>query len=365
MRSRPGVDLWLVLSAGLILLIAFFVLASGVRGAGPGIGIGQHAIRVAIAVAAAWAAWRLDTRILIRAAPILFAVVLVLAVAVNLAGALRAGTNRWIEFGVVTLQPGEFAKPALVLLAAHLAWRSAYRPLSRGSLFLAAAMGIGLVFAVANQPDLGSAAILIGIAAGIAFLTGHVPSGRAIAAWAGGAVLALPTLWIYGLRDYQKARILSFLSPGSDPLGAGYQAVQAQVAVGSGGLFGVGWMEGSQTAYQFLPAPHTDFVFAVLAEEFGFLGVSVVLTLYLVLGVRLLWIATEAVTAREPAAAVLVGGLFLMLFLQTIYNIGMVAGLLPVKGFPLPLMSYGGNSLLVTGAAIGLAASVRRRLQET
>lgn len=360
MRWRSSLDLPLFLSASLLVLLALIVLSSALRGAGASAGIEAHALRVVLAAVAAAVAFRTDHRRVIRIAPPLFLIVVALSAAANLSAALRAGTNRWIDIGTLTFQPGELGKICLVLLIAHLVGRAVYEPLRRRVILAWAVGGGALVVAVAAQPDLGSAAILFGTGAGMVFWCGLSLSWKKIAGLAAACLVLLPVGWIWGLRDYQRLRILAFWDPAGDPLGAGYQALQARIAVGNGGFLGAGWMEGSQTANQFLPAPHTDFVFGVLAEEFGFLGVFVVLILYLVLGLRLIRIAADAAADKDVGGATMVGGLFLMLFLQALYNIAMVAGMVPIKGFPLPLMSYGGNSLLITGVAIGLAASVRR-----
>ena len=361
LRSREGADRVLLVSVGLLLLIAVLVIESALRGVGSGASLGAHLIRVAFAIGAGVVAYHMDHRRLARLSPALFLLALALSVIATTSGAVRAGTRRWLELGTLTIQPGELAKISLVLLLAHLVARSGHEPLSRRATVGWIAAAAALVLAVAAQPDLGSAAILVGIGGGMVFFSGLSVSRKWILAGGGMAALAMPLIWVFGLRDYQRLRVLSFLNPESDPLGAGYQTLQASIAVGSGGFFGTGWLQGPQTGLQFLPAPHTDFVFAVLAEEFGFLGVVVVLALYLILGLRLLQIAIEAVENKDPAGALLVGGFFLMLHLQALYNIAMVAGIVPIKGFPLPFMSYGGNSLLIAGAAIGLAASVRRR----
>lgn len=361
LRSREGADRVLLLSTGLLVAIALLVLESALRGAGSGATLGAHLIRVGLAAGIGFVAYHMDHRRLARLSPILFLAAIALSVIATTSGALRAGTRRWLEIGTLTLQPGELAKISVVLLVAHLIARSAHEPLSRRAIVGWGATAIALVLAVAAQPDLGSAAILIGIGFGMMFFGGLSLSRKWLLAAGAFTALALPLLWVFGLRDYQRMRVLSFLNPESDPLGAGYQTLQASIAVGSGGVFGTGWLQGSQTSLQFLPAPHTDFVFAVLAEEFGFVGVVAVLALYLILGLRLLQIAVDAVENKDLAGAMLVGGFFLMLHLQALYNIAMVAGIVPIKGFPLPFMSYGGNSLLVAAAAIGLAASVRRR----
>ena len=361
LRAGQGADRVLLLSTGLLVAIALLVLESALRGADSGATLGAHLIRVALAAGVGFVAWRTDHRRLARLSPALFLLALGMSAIATTSGALRAGTRRWLEIGTLTVQPGELAKISLVLLVAHLVARSGHEPLSRRATVGWIAASGALVLAVAAQPDLGSAAILVGIGVGMVYFSGLQIPPRWVAALGALAAVSLPLLWFFGLRDYQRLRVLSFLSPESDPLGAGYQTLQASIAVGSGGLFGTGWLQGSQTGLQFLPAPHTDFVFAVLAEEFGFVGVALVLALYLILGLRLLRIAIDAAKNKDPVGAMLVGGFFLMLHLQAFYNIAMVAGIVPIKGFPLPFMSYGGNSLLIAGAAVGLAASVGRR----
>ncbi len=359
--SRPLPDIGLLACAAVLVLIATAVLYSALRGIGEAVSFPNHVARVFVAALVTWGAYRIDYRWLARHSPLLFALALGLAGFATVAAGFRAGTRRWLDIGPLTLQPGEMAKLSLVLLLAWLIGRSGHEPLSvraKVGWFAAAA---ALILAIAAQPDLGSAAILAGVGIGMVFLGGLRISWPVVAWGTAAAVVAAPLLWFFGLRDYQRLRVLAFLNPENDPLGAGYQSLQSSIAVGSGGLTGAGWLSGSQTGYEFLPAPHTDFVFAVLAEEFGFVGVVVVLGLYVYLGLRLLSIAASAAHDRDPVGALLVGGLFLMIHLQAGYNIAMVAGLVPIKGFPLPLMSYGGNSLLITGAAIGLAAAVQRR----
>lgn len=358
-RFRPGTDLRLAAAAGLLCLVSLPALYSALRSFGASLDFADHLWRIGLAAGLGLLASRVNYRRLARLSPVFFAVVLGLSAYATLAAGLRAGTRRWLDLGAITVQPGELAKLALVLLLAQLIARSARETLSRQAVAAWTAASAALVLAVATQPDLGSAAILTVTALGMAALGGLFGWKHLRVAAAAGVVL-VPAAWFWGLRGYQRERLLAFLSPESDPLGAGYQTLQASIAVGSGGFFGAGWLEGSQTGYQFLPAPHTDFIFAVLAEEFGFLGVVAVLCLYLWLGSLLLSIAADAASAGDQLGALLAGGVFFMLLSQTLYNIGMVAGLVPVKGFPLPLLSYGGNSLLVTGAALGLAAAVHR-----
>ncbi len=356
-KSLREIDAGLLLSAALLSLIGLAILTSALRGVSH-ISIADHLLRLAIAVAVCIAASRMDYRRLSRFSVILFLFVLSLSVYATAAAGLRAGTRRWIDVGLATFQPGEFAKLALVLLLAHLA-SVAIRDRLNARVVAAWVVGsVGMVLAVATQPDLGSAAVLVCVACGMVVFAGT--PWRRILPLTGVAALSTPILWFFGLQEYQKQRILAFLNPELDPLGTSYQSRQAAIAVGSGQFTGAGWLQGSQTGYEFLPAPHTDFVFAVLAEEFGFLGVVLVIALYVWLGHAILTTGAAAAQARDSLGGMICGGLFLMLFSQAVYNIAMVGGLVPVKGFPLPLLSYGGNSLLVTAAAIGLVAAVRR-----
>jgi rod shape determining protein RodA len=209
---------------------------------------------------------------------------------------------------------------------------------------------------IAKQPDLGTAVTLIPVCFGIAYLAGL--RMRLIAVLAMVAVLMAPIAWSFALKDYQKTRITTFLDPEQDPRGDGYQQIQARITVGSGGLTGKGFTEGTQGQYKFLPVAHNDFIFSVLAEEQGFLGVLFALGLYLFVILRSL----EAVRlSKDRIGAYLVGGVISGFAFQVIYNITMSAGLAPVKGLTLPLMSYGGSSLIATLAGFGLILNVRMR----
>ena len=221
-----------------------------------------------------------------------------------------------------------------------------------GGIFVAV-----LFLLIVKQPDLGSAMTLLPVFLGVAYLAGLRlrllgDRGRRL------AILLAPIAWNYGLKDYQKSRIVIFLDPEQDPRGAGYQPIQARVTVGSGGLRGKGFMQGTQGQYKFLPVAHNDFIFSVLAEELGFLGVLGALGLYLFVILRSL---EAARLAKDRIGAYLVGGIISGFTFQVIYNITMSAGLAPVKGLTLPLMSYGGSSIIATLAAFGLILNVRMR----
>jgi rod shape determining protein RodA len=209
---------------------------------------------------------------------------------------------------------------------------------------------------IARQPDLGTAATLLPVFLGIAYVAGMRMRLLAVAAVVG--VLLAPVAWTFALEDYQRERITTFLDPERDPRGAGYQQIQARVTVGSGGLTGKGFMNGTQGQYKFLPVAHNDFIFSVLAEEHGFIGVLVALGLYLFVILRSL---EAARLAKDRLGAYLVAGIVSGFAFQVIYNITMSAGLAPVKGLTLPLMSYGGSAVIATLAGFGLILNVRMR----
>lgn len=298
----------------------------------------------------------LDYHALVEHAEVLYLGVGVALVYLLVFGSVRAGTQRWLELGAHTIQPGELAKIALVLLLAK--YFSAVRKdeLGFGEIVATGALAGVPVLLVALQPDLGTAVTLVVVYVAMALLAGMARRFLLL----GTLILALgtPLGWHFVLKDYQKERVQAFLDPSRDPRGAGYQSIQSTIAVGSGAFTGTGWLQGSQSQLQFLPAPHTDFVFAVIAEELGFVGVVVVILLYLMITLRSLDTARRA---RDRLGVFLVTGVLSMFIFQTFYNMAMVAGLVPIKGFPLPLISYGGSSMLTTMIGFGLILNVRMR----
>ena len=270
-------------------------------------------------------------------------------------GPLIAGTRRWILLGSFQLQPSEFVKLAAALLMAKVFAESSHESLGlRDIVGPAVAIGL-LVVLIARGPDLGTAACLLPPFLTVAFLAGL--RMRAVFALVLALFVVSGLAWPH-LKDYQKTRIYTFLDPSLDPRGAGYQKIQSQIAVGSGGLVGKGFAEGSQAQLGYLPARHTDFIFSVLAEEMGFLGVSFTLGLYLFW----LWrILETAQLARDRVGAFLCAAIAAGFAFQVVYNSAMVAGLVPVKGLPLPLMSSGGSSVLASLISVGLVLNVRMR----
>jgi len=235
-----------------------------------------------------------------------------------------------------------------------LAWylHSRLLPPTLRDVAVALAMIVAPAFLIARQPDLGTA-MLVAVSGGFTLFLAGI-RWRVIASMAGIAVAAAPLLWM-GMKEYQRNRVRTFLDPDADPLGQGWNIIQSKIAVGSGGLTGKGWLGGTQSRLEFIPERHTDFILAVFSEEFGFLGVALLLLLYLALIARGLFVAS---LARDTYSRLLAGSLALILFVYVIVNGGMVSGLLPVVGVPLPLISYGGTSAVTLLASIGIMMSV-------
>ncbi|MFB4202876.1 Peptidoglycan glycosyltransferase MrdB [wastewater metagenome] len=293
-----------------------------------------------------------------RWTPLLYLAGVASLLAVMLFGTSAGGARRWIDLGVMMVQPSEFMKLALPMMVAWVLAREDVPPRVPVILVVVAVIGVP-VGLIAVQPDLGTA-LLVAAAGVFALFLGGL-SWRYIA---GGAVLAgaaAPLLWFFGMRDYQRQRVLTFLDPERDPLGAGYHIIQSKIAIGSGGVYGKGWMAGTQSHLEFLPERHTDFIFAVLSEEFGFFGVCVLLVLYMAVVGRGLWIAGHA---QDRYSRLLAGSISLTFFVYFFTNIGMVSGLLPVVGLPLPLVSFGGTSMVTLMAGFGILMSIQthRRL---
>ena len=270
-------------------------------------------------------------------------------------GDVQMGARRWISLGSFNLQPSEFAKVGVALVLAKFFGENRGVP---GWIDLAIGAGLTALplLLIAREPDLGTAVTLLPVFLAIAYLAGM--QARILGVMALCLLLAAPVAWQFALKDYQKDRISSFLDPSQDPKGAGYQQIQARITVGSGGITGKGFREGTQGQLRFLPVAHNDFIFSVLAEEQGFAGVLVALGLYLFVILRAL---EAARLAKDRLGSYLVLGVLASFTFQVIYNITMSAGLAPVKGLTLPLMSYGGSSMIATLAGFGLVLNVRMR----
>jgi rod shape determining protein RodA len=298
----------------------------------------------------------LDYRSLADRSHLIYGGLILLLVYVLLFGVVRGGGRRWIALPLFNLQPSEFMKIALPLVLARLFGDSRNRLPGARDLAVGGALTALPLLLIARQPDLGTAATLVPVLVAVAFVAGMrlKVAGILLAA----AIVAAPVVWSIGLQDYQRGRILTFIDPARDPLGAGYQQIQARITVGAGGLWGKGFMQGTQGQQGFLPVAHNDFIFSVLGEEFGFVGVLAVLGLYAFVVLRTI---ETARLARDRLGTLLVVGVLASFTFQVIYNVSMSAGLAPVKGLTLPLMSYGGSSVIATLAGIGLVLNVRMR----
>jgi rod shape determining protein RodA len=296
-----------------------------------------------------------DYRRLERSAFIVYCIVLLMVFAVPLFGRVGGGSRRWIALGPVSIQPSEFMKLAIVLVLARYFARTPGARIKLREAFVPLMLTAVPAAAVLAQPDLGTAAVI-----GIVALTMLVLGGvrlRWLAALAAPVVLSAPVLWEH-LKPYQQQRILTFVDPGRDPLGAGYHVIQSKIAVGSGMVWGKGFLKGTQNHLNFLPEQHTDFIFSVFAEEWGFVGCMVLLVLYLALVSRGLVIAARS---RDRFGVLVVLGVTSIIFWQAVVNMGMTTGVLPVVGITLPFFSYGGSSVLCLLAGVGLVANVSMR----
>ncbi len=311
----------------------------------------RQLLRLAIGFGVMVAAAQVPPQTLRRWAPWLYAAGTLLLVAVLAVGATGKGAQRWLDLGVVRFQPSELMKLALPMV---VAWHLAEAPLppdARRVLATFAAILVPVAL-IARQPDLGTA-LVVGAAGFFALFLGGL-RWRWLAGLAAAAAAGAPALW-HVMHDYQRARVLTFLNPERDPLGAGYHIIQSKIAIGSGGLFGKGWLHGTQAHLEFLPERATDFIFAVLGEEFGLTGTLALLALYLFLVLRGLHIAARA---QDTFGRLVAGALSLTFLVYVVVNTGMVTGLLPVVGLPLPLVSYGGTSLVTVMAGFGILMSV-------
>jgi len=342
----------LPLLTGLILLCGFglVVLYSA---SGQDIGqIQRQLIRLGVAFIVMIVMAQVPPSQIRRWSPGLFGIGLVLLIAVLVAGQVGKGAQRWLDLGLFRFQPSELTKLAVPMM---IAWFLAEKSLPPGwkRLAIAASMILVPVLLIAKQPDLGTSLLVASAGIFVLFLAGL--SWRFIA---GMIITAIPVGWVvwqWGMRDYQRDRVLTFLDPERDPLGTGYHIIQSKIAIGSGGLYGKGWMNGTQSHLEFLPERTTDFIFAVLSEEFGLAGILLLLMLYLLIILRGLYIATQA---QDTYSRLLGGALTLVFFVYLFVNTGMVSGILPVVGVPLPLVSYGGTSLVTIMAGFGILMSI-------
>jgi len=363
--TRPLDPPLLLILAGLLMYAVILI-----ESAAPGLLRKQLAF-IALSLLGMWAIAIIPTRRLLSLAPLFYLIGVALLIAVHMFGTVSKGAQRWLEIGPIPrIQPSEIMKIAMPLILAwyfqkHESFVSWWR-------FLVALLLLaGPAYLIAKQPDLGTAILVCSSGFFVIFFAGLpwkliVPVGLAgvavIFAIVGyGDELCKPNIKWPALHDYQKERVCTLLDPNRDPLGKGFHTIQSTIAIGSGGFTGKGWKQGTQTHLSFLPEQHTDFVFGVLAEEFGFLGVLVLLGLYIALLARGFIIAAGAPTF---GAKLLASSTTMVFFTYLFVNIGMVSGILPVVGIPLPFISYGGTAVVTLCLGVGILMGIRRNTQE-
>lgn len=349
-RLRLNVDVPLLVTLLIVTAVGFAVLYSALSEDLNA--LLRQGARFGVAFAAFFVMSQISPQFLRMWTPWAYLLVLLLLLLVMVNGQTGGGAQRWLSLGFVSIQPSELMKICVPMMVAWYMHERALPP-RLGHLLVLAVVILVPALMIERQPDLGTA-LLVVASGGLTVLLAGL-SFRIIGLLGGVVLCAAPLHWMFAMSDYQKRRVLTFLNPESDPLGAGYNAIQAKIAIGSGGLFGKGWFNGTQSHLEFLPERSTDFVFAVMAEEFGLLGLLLLLTLYLVLVGRGLYIAYEA---QDTFTRLLAGALSLTFFVYVFVNTAMVSGLLPVVGVPLPLVSAGGTSMVTLMAGFGILAAI-------
>ena len=335
----------------MISLYGFFILYSSVDGNEDL--ILRQVIRLIIAFSCFFLISQIPSTYFRIFTPWIFGFSISLLVLVMLSGMVGQGAQRWLDFGILTFQPSELLKIVVPMMIAWYMHEKSMPPNFNQVLVIIFIIIIPSII-IMKQPDLGTAILVLIAGALTLFLTGI--SKRIIFLLASVLIGCAPVLWHF-MQDYQRARVLTFINPGSDPLGAGYNIIQSKIALGSGGLFGKGWLNGSQSHLEFLPERSTDFIFAVAGEEFGFLGLLSLLFMYLVLVGRCIWISSQASGTFNK---LLSGSLSLTFFFYVFINAGMVCGILPVVGVTLPLISAGGTSMLALMITLGMIVSIHK-----
>ena len=354
MRRLRHIDGVLLILVFMLLGISLAVVASA---SGQSVGrISGHLINIGLALAVMIVVANVPPHLLSKVGPPLYAAGIVLLIGVALFGEIRNGSRRWLDLGVIAFQPSELLKLALPLMLAWYFQRN--ETVLRARHYLVGAIMLLVPFLlILRQPDLGTA-LMIGASGFYLLFFAGLPWKVILGGGALGAA-SLPLVWSL-MHDYQQRRVLTLLDPTADPLGDGYHIIQSTIAIGSGGLFGKGWMEGTQSQLDFIPERTTDFIFAVFGEEFGYLGTILLIAVYLAVVARGLTIAARAPTLFGRLMA---GTLSLNLFTYVFVNMGMVSGILPVVGVPLPLMSYGGTALITLLLGVGILMSIATHRQ--
>jgi len=350
LANRLHIDLPLL--AGLFLLMGFGLLILYSAAGESMAQLQRQAIRLGIAfltmIILAW----IPPRVYKKWTPFIFSSGVVLLIGVIFFGEIGKGAQRWLNFGLFRFQPSEVMKLAVPMM---VAWYFSERKLPPSFRNLLVAFSIIAVptALILIQPDLGTSILIASSGAFVIFLAGI--RWRLLFSFFAVTVICAPIYWLMFMPDYQKRRVFTFLDPEKDPLGAGYHIIQSQIAIGSGGLRGKGWLQGTQSQLEFLPERHTDFIFSVLGEEFGFYGVLLLISIYLWIIGRGFFISIKA---QETYTRLLAGAITLTFFVYIFVNIGMVTGILPVVGLPLPLVSYGGTSMVTLMASFGILMGI-------
>jgi rod shape determining protein RodA len=344
------IDLTLLLGIALLIAFGFIILASA---GNENVAIlTRQALHVCLALLVMIIFAQIPPATYQRWSPWIYFVSLILLFAVLIIGHIGKGAQRWFNVGLFHFQPAELMKLAIPML---LAWyfHRVHLPVSARTLIFAIILILLPTVLTAKQPDLGTAILLAAAGAGVLLFAGL--RWRLILSFGVFLTVCMPIIWHF-LHDYQKQRVLTFLNPERDPLGTGYHIIQSKIAIGSGGLFGKGWLNGTQSHLHFLPEHTTDFIFAVCGEEFGFVGGLMLIALFMVVVLRGFYIA---ITAQDTYTRLLAGSISLTFFMSFFINMGMVTGILPVVGLPLPLISYGGSSMLTVMASFGMLMSIQ------
>ncbi|WP_264874984.1 rod shape-determining protein RodA [Vibrio agarivorans] len=348
--QRLHIDLPLLLG---ILALMGFGLVVMYSASGQDVGMmDRQAMRMVLSIVVMVVLAQIPPRTYETLAPIMFFCGLGLLLGVLFFGESSKGAQRWLNLGFVRFQPSELMKLAVPLMVARYIGKGTLPPAFQ-TLVMSLVMVIVPTILIAKQPDLGTSILIAASGIFVIFLAGI--SWRIITAAVVGVGAFVPILWFFLMREYQKVRVRTLFNPESDPLGAGYHIIQSKIAIGSGGISGKGWLQGTQSQLEFLPERHTDFIFAVIAEEWGMIGILALFALYLYIIGRGLYLASHAQTAFGRMMA---GSIVLSFFVYVFVNIGMVSGILPVVGVPLPLISYGGTSMVTLMAGFGILMSI-------
>ncbi|XOV78543.1 MAG: rod shape-determining protein RodA [Aestuariibacter sp.] len=347
------IDGWLL--AALVLLMSVGLITIYSAGGQDWALVQRQLVRLGLAMFVMLVLAQVPPLALQRLSIYVYVVGVLLLVAVLLIGVTGKGAQRWLDLGVFRFQPSELLKLAVPMMIAWYISRNTLPPRTF-QVLVAIILVVTPTLLIAKQPDLGTSLLIASSGIFAIFLAGL--RWKLLTMFTVLASAFTPILWFFLMKDYQKQRVLTFLDPESDPLGAGYHIIQSKIAIGSGGLDGKGWLQGTQSQLEFLPERHTDFIFSVFSEEFGFVGVVLLVALYLLIVLRGMIIAMRA---QEAYSKLLAGSITLTFFVYVFVNMGMVSGILPVVGVPLPLISYGGTSMVTLMAGFGILMSIATR----